>query len=110
MDTVDVVESGHVAGVAPRDLIERAYLSQTALQEQALTTLQNANWRAWQQGGPADWAEDTHRVAIEAVYLFPASREIDDRYLEKSLPVIHEQLAKATVRLAGVLNQALGGR
>jgi hypothetical protein len=52
---------------------------------------------------------ETHRVTMEAVYLFPASREINDRYLEKALPVIHEQLAKAAVRLAWVLNQALGG-
>jgi hypothetical protein len=51
---------------------------------------------------------ETHGVAQEAVYLFPASREIDDRYVEKALPVIHEQLAKAAVRLAWVLNQGLG--
>ena len=63
--------------------------------------LQTAHGQAWQRGGPADWALETHRVAQEAVYLFPASREIDDRYLEKALPVIHEQLAKAAVRSAG---------
>jgi hypothetical protein len=50
----------------------------------------------------------THRVAQEAVYLFPDTREIDEHYLEKALPVIHEQLAKAAVRLAGVLNRAFG--
>jgi hypothetical protein len=43
------------------------------------------------------------------VYLFPGSREIDDRYIEKALRVIHEQLAKAAVRLAWALNQALAG-
>jgi len=53
---------------------------------------------------------ETHRVVWEAVYLFPDSRVIDDRYLEKALPVIHEQFAKAAVRLAGVLNRALGQR
>ncbi len=73
-----------------------------------MATLQTANWRAWQTGRPQDWGEETHRVAIEAVYLFPASREIDERYVEKSLPVIHEQLAKVAVRLVGVLNRALG--
>ena len=45
-------------------------------------------------------------MAIEAVYLFPPSGEIDERYVEKALPVIHEQLAKAAVRLAGVLDRA----
>jgi len=48
-------------------------------------------------------------VAIKAVYLFPASGVIDERYVEQALPVIHEQLAKAAVRLAGVLNQAVAG-
>lgn len=31
-------------------------------------------WRTWQVGGPQDWAEETHRGAIEAVYFFPPSR------------------------------------
>ena len=92
------------------DMIDRAYPGQVMLLDQVLATLQTGNWRAWQGGRPQDWAEETHRVAIEAVYLFPPSREVDDRYLEKALPVIHEQLAKAAVRLAGVLNLALGGR
>jgi hypothetical protein len=33
---------------------------------------------------------------------------IDELYVEKALPLIDEQLAKAAVRLAGVLNRALG--
>ena len=45
---------------------------------------------------------------LEAVYRFPASGVIDDRYREKAVPVIHVQLMRAAVRLAGVLNQALG--
>ena len=55
-----------------------------------------------------NWALETHRVAREAVYLFPEGHLIDDRYVEKALPVIHEQLAKAAVRLAKVLKRALG--
>lgn len=90
------------------DLIDQAYPNVSALQEQVLAVLQAANWRAWQAGWPQDWAEESHRVAGEAVYLFPESRKIDERYFEKSLPVIHEQLAKAAVRLAWVLNMALG--
>ena len=84
------------------------YPSEGMLQDQVLATLQTANWRGWQTGGPRDWAENTHQVAIQAVYLFPSSLEIDERYVGKSLPVIHEQLAKAAVRLAGVLNRTLG--
>ncbi len=92
------------------DLIDRAYPSEPALQEQVLGTLQTMNWRAWLGGRPEDWAEEMHRVAIEAVYLFQANREIDKRYAEKSLPVIQKQLARAAVRVAGELNHALGQR
>jgi len=50
---------------------------------------------------------ETHRVTMELIYLFPDTRVIDDRYLEKALLLIHEQLAKAAVRLAWALNRAL---
>ena len=39
----------------------------------------------------------------------PRSREKDGRDMEKALPVIHEQLAKAAVRLAWGLNRAFMG-
>ncbi len=39
---------------------------------------------------------------------FPVGREVDGQYREKALPIIHEHLAKAAVRLAGVLNRGLG--
>ena len=90
------------------DLIDHTYPNPTALQEQVQVLLQTVPWQVWASGHPEDWAMETHRVAQEAVYLFPDSRMIDERYLEKALPVIHEQLAKAAVRLAWVLNQALG--
>ena len=51
---------------------------------------------------------ETHRVRQEAVYPFHDTRETDERYPEKTLPVIHEQLAKAAVRLAAVLHRAFG--
>ena len=79
-----------------------------ALYKPVQAVLQTANWQTWANGSPADWAMETHRVAQEAVYLFPDSRAIDDRYLEKALPAIHEQLAKAAVQLAAVLKRALG--
>ena len=90
------------------DLIDHAYPNATALYKPVQAVLKTAQWRAWESGSPADWAMETHRVAQEAVYMFSDSRVIDDRYVEKALPVIHEQLAKAAVRLAGVLKRAVG--
>ena len=90
------------------DLIDHAYPNAVALYKPVRAVLQGATWQTWAEGRPEEWAMETHRVAQEAVYLFPDTREIDDHYLEKALPVIHEQLAKAAVRLAGVLNRAFG--
>jgi len=58
------------------DMIDRVYPGQAMLQEGLLAVLQAWRWRVWQGGRPEDWAEETHRGAVEAVYLFPASREI----------------------------------
>ena len=89
------------------DLIDHAYPNATALHKPVQAVLQTAQWQAWVSGGPADWAMEPHRVALEADYLFPDNRVIDERYLEKVLPVLHEQLAKAAMRL-DVLWPAMG--
>ena len=69
--------------------------------------LQGAQLQAWDRRGPADCATETYRVALEAVYLFHDTRVIDERYAEKALPVIHEQLAKAAVWAVGVVNRMM---
>ncbi len=88
------------------DLIDYVYLDPTVLQQQVQAVLQTGTWQARAGGGPQAWAEETHRTARDAGFVFPANPEIDARYVEKALPVIHEQLAKAAVRLAWALNQA----
>ena len=90
------------------DLIDHTYPNAAALYKPVQAVLQTATWQVWAEGQPEDWGLETHRVAQEAVYLFPDSRVIDERCVEKALPVIHEQLAKAAVRLAGVLNRMVG--
>jgi hypothetical protein len=86
---------------------DHAHPNAVALYKPVRAVLQTAQAQTWADGSPADWAMETHGVAREAVYVFSDNRVIDDRYLEKALPVIHEQLAKAAVRLAGVLNRAV---
>ena len=90
------------------DLIDHVYPEQTDLQERVQAVIQAATWGEWAQGRPQEWAEETHRTAKEIVALFPVDREIDGRYIEKAIPIIRTQLAKASVRLAWALNQALG--
>jgi hypothetical protein len=53
------------------DLIDHAYPNAVALYEPVQAVLQTTQWKAWDGGGPADWAMETHRVALEAVYCSP---------------------------------------
>jgi hypothetical protein len=63
----------------------------------------------WRGGSAADWANESHAVAQRIIYgtlphepgLLPAS------YVQAALPVVNEQLEKAGVRLAAVLNTVL---
>ncbi|WDS37529.1 MAG: S1/P1 nuclease [Pseudoxanthomonas sp.] len=58
---------------------------------------------------PAPWAEASCRIALSPG-LYPASAKIDQAYFETWTPVAEQQLRLAGVRLASVLNAALGAR
>jgi hypothetical protein len=60
-------------------------------------------------GGPRDWALQTHEVAQEIWNdrVIGPDGAIDDRYYERVLPLLDQQLALAGVRLARFLNEAL---
>jgi hypothetical protein len=71
--------------------------------------------RAIEGGSMTDWANETHAVAVAHAYktargtaAFPAvGGRIGKTYYEANIRVVDEQLAKAGVRLAKVLNDAL---
>jgi hypothetical protein len=62
------------------------------------------------EGSVVDWANESHRVAVERVYAnVPAEGpppRLTTEYIGKSGVVIDEQLQTAGVRLATVLNRA----
>jgi len=58
------------------------------------------------QGTGREWALESHQAAITTAYSFPADRNLGDLYLQASLPVVSERLAKAGARLAMLLNEA----
>ncbi len=69
--------------------------------------------RAWSRGGPADWANESFAIAKRAIYgpLLDAEEEgkaiqLPDDYAVRERPLAAEQLEKAGVRLAMVLNMA----
>ena len=64
----------------------------------------------WSKGTPEDWANESHRLAIDVVYKdVPADGDppkLDQAYIDRAAPVIDEQLQRAGVRLAMILNRA----
>lgn len=89
---------------------------------QAAATLLNAaitpeEAKAWARGGAADWAADSYAVAKSTVYTLgsaPGCGEdgapiaLPPGYADQALAAARLQLQKAGVRLAFVLNHALG--
>ena len=68
-----------------------------------------AQLQAWNAGTPADWAWESHRLAVTEVYAaIPEdnrAHRLDDDYISKSQHLVAEQLTKAGIRLADLLNK-----
>lgn len=64
-------------------------------------------------GTPVDWANESHALALTHAYRTPTGRtvvegsKLDARYVDAGLEVVDTQLARAGVRLAVMLEQAL---
>jgi hypothetical protein len=68
---------------------------------------------AWKQGSVDDWAMEAFEIAISDVYGDPplskaAPQHLDAAYVERAKRAVALQLSRAGVRLAAVLNRALG--
>jgi hypothetical protein len=62
---------------------------------------------AFQDGSVVDWAMESHNIAKTA-YVLPDDRKLGEDYYRANVPIVDQQLAKAGVRLAKLLNDALG--
>jgi nuclease S1 len=64
---------------------------------------------SWQLGSTIDWANESHAIAAKVIY-----RDLEHRpgplpssYEDAALPIVNEQLERAGVRLAWLLNHIL---
>jgi hypothetical protein len=81
---------------------ERAYALRLA---RSITPDQLKRWRF---GTGAYWADESHAIAVEVIYgTLPHEGMLPDGYETVALPIVNEQLEKAGVRLAMVLNVVL---
>jgi hypothetical protein len=60
-----------------------------------------------ERGTVVDWVLESHRAAVETSYRLPPDRSLGEDYADRALPMVDEMLAKAGVRLAKLLNDAL---
>ena len=60
-----------------------------------------------QNGTTISWALESH-AAAQLAYQYPANLDLDETYFKKAKPVLDAQLLKGGLRLARVLNEALG--
>jgi hypothetical protein len=94
-DTVVVTALGQDAGAVAAEL------------EHAITPEQH---RAWAGGSPAEWANEAHAIARDVIYPRLHDRRmvrLPYDYAQQMAPVTRQQLAKAGVRLAWLLNITL---
>jgi hypothetical protein len=97
-----VWDSNLVQRLVRNEGISAETLNATITREQAI---------AWSTGTAADWAWESHRLAVEKVYAdLPESgaHRLSEDYITAGQAVVREQLAKGGVCLAHLLNFALG--
>jgi hypothetical protein len=97
-----VWDSGLLAPVVNGD--ERAYALRLA---HAITPNQI---RQWQNGSTVAWVNESHGIAVEEIYgkLAHDAGRLPASYERQALSMVNEQLERAGVRLAYVLNVAFG--
>jgi S1/P1 Nuclease len=81
---------------------ERAYALRLAGD---ITLAQSQQWSA---GNAVSWANESYSIAVHMIYgQLPHSGTLPDSYETEALPIVNQQLSRAGVRLAMVLNTCL---
>jgi nuclease S1 len=89
-------------------IIERTGVSEAAYAKALDDWLSTQDIAALQSGSVIDWAEESHAAAVEHAYVLPRNHKLTAAYARANRPVVDRQLALAGVRLARLLNEALG--
>lgn len=83
-------------------------------------TINKGDIQRWYGGTPVQWAADSYRVAVDHAYKLGASAlptydteagapiELSEAYRADAAAIAHQQLVKAGIRLAYLLNDTLG--
>jgi nuclease S1 len=89
-------------------LIEHRGLIESKYARKLITGLTPGIVSAMQAGTTIDWALQSHSNAVRFAYVIPADHKLGPSYTRKVRPVLDDSLLKGGLRLARVLNEALG--
>lgn len=95
---------------------ERGDLTNDDFAKRLVEEIQKEEIETWSKGETADWVWDSHSIVVERVYQFTNGTDLPKRdsapvelsaqnYVKANQPIVREQLKKAGVRLAKVLNE-----
>jgi nuclease S1 len=87
------------------DLLARTRLPEHAYVKRLRKMMATRNAEKLRRGTVSDWALESHGLAKERAYRLPLDSEIRSDYYGANIPVVDNQLIKAAVRLAWVLNE-----
>ncbi|HUL70133.1 MAG TPA: S1/P1 nuclease [Gemmatimonadales bacterium] len=90
------------------ELIEESGLNEDQYFDRLRRKMDSLDLSAIERGTIVDWAMEGHRLAAEHAYQLPRSGKIGEAYEQANLPLVDLALIEAGVRLAKVLNEALG--
>ncbi len=89
------------------DLIDSKQLSYTELAHYLELRATPDLKKQWQAALPGQWLEEAMKLR-SSLYDIPEDRKLGYQYLFHNFPLVEQQLLKAGIRLAGILNEIYG--
>jgi hypothetical protein len=111
IDGFDHKAKDNLHGYWDTQFVEALGRPPAALAKQLLARITPEQEAEWKQGTPDDWAMEAFNVAYDDAYGQPplsGAAHLDAAYVERAKRDVMLQLSRAGVRLAAVLNKALG--
>jgi hypothetical protein len=113
VDGFDHKSRDNLHGYWDTQFVEALGQPPAALANQLLAQITHEQEAEWRQGTPDDWAMEAFNIAYDDVYGEPPLskdmlQHLDAAYAARAEKDVALQLSRAGVRLAAVLNKALG--
>lgn len=92
-----------------REIAERGGIDGTMAARELAVQIAPRQMAQWQNADVLGWAQESLTLAKNHAYRVPADGKLGQAYFDESLPVVRQQLQKAGVRLAFLINSIAQG-